>query len=111
MGNIQSAMERQRLEIIDVDSLRLHYALTLWQWVMRLERQHERALHFVSESIWRVRRLYMATCALEFESGEIGDCQVLANKRGAGSAALPLTRRRLYAPAPAGGPFRGRPLA
>jgi cyclopropane-fatty-acyl-phospholipid synthase len=99
VGNVQRGMERAGFEIADVESLRAHYALTLRHWVMRLEVHHEQALRHVSESTWRVWRLYMAACALEFESGEIGVYQVLASKRAGRAAALPLTRRHLYPPA------------
>jgi hypothetical protein len=85
-----------RFEIADVEGLRPHYALTLRHWVARLERHHAEALQYVSESTWRVWRLYMAACALEFESGEIGVCQILASKRSLGSASIPLTRQHLY---------------
>jgi cyclopropane-fatty-acyl-phospholipid synthase len=74
-------MERAHFVIADVESLRPHYALTLRHWVARLERHHEQALEHVTESTWRVWRLYMAACALEFESDEIGVHQVLASKR------------------------------
>ena len=96
IGNIQRAMEHADFEIADVESLRPHYALTLRHWVSRLEQNHERALQHVSESTYRIWRLYMTTCALEFESGEIGVYQVLASKRTAGATSLPLTRRHLY---------------
>ena len=96
VSNIQRLMERAHFEITDVESLRPHYALTLRHWVARLEQHHDAALQHVSESTWRVWRLYMAACALEFETGEIGVYQVLACKRGARSAALPLTRQHLY---------------
>ena len=96
VSNITLGMERARFEIADVESLRAHYALTLRHWVARLERHHTQALHYVNESTYRVWRLYMAACALEFESGEIGVYQVLASKRAGGSASLPLTRRHLY---------------
>ncbi len=96
VSNIQRVMERAHFEIADVESLRPHYALTLRHWVARLEKHHDEALQFVTESTWRVWRLYMAACALEFESGEIGVYQVLASKRAGRSAALPLTRRHLY---------------
>jgi len=96
IGNVQRAMEHADFEIADVESLRPHYALTLRRWVSRLEQNHERALQHVSESTYRIWRLYMTTCALEFESGEIGVYQVLASKRAAGATSLPLTRRHLY---------------
>ena len=96
VSNIQRAMEAVRFEIADVEALRPHYALTLRHWVSRLERSHTQALDHVSESAWRVWRLYMAACALEFESGEIGVYQILASKRETGSMAVPLTRHHLY---------------
>ena len=97
VSNIQRAMEQARFEIADLEALRPHYALTLRHWVARLEAHHEQALQYVSESTFRIWRLYMAACALEFESGEIGVYQVLASKRVLGATALPLTRSHLYA--------------
>ena len=96
VSNIQRGMERSRFEIADVEALRPHYALTLRHWVARLERHHDEALRYVNESTYRVWRLYMAACALEFESGEIGVYQVLASKRSIGAARLPLTREHLH---------------
>jgi len=96
ISNIQRHMERSKFEIADVESLRPHYAMTLRHWVNRLERSRATALEHVNEATYRVWRLYMAACALQFESGEIGIYQVLAAKRAAGLPDLPLTRRHLY---------------
>jgi cyclopropane-fatty-acyl-phospholipid synthase len=96
VSNIQRGMERAHFEIADVEALRPHYALTLRHWVSRLELNHDKALQYVSEPTYRVWRLYMAACALEFESGEIGVYQVLASKRTIGRQHLPITRRDLY---------------
>jgi cyclopropane-fatty-acyl-phospholipid synthase len=96
ISNIQRVMEAARFEIADVEALRPHYALTLRQWVARLENNHVRALQYVNEATYRVWRLYMAACALDFEAGGIGIYQVLASKRAAGKVPLPLTRRHLY---------------
>jgi cyclopropane-fatty-acyl-phospholipid synthase len=96
ISNVQHVMERARFEIADVEALRPHYALTLRQWVARLERNRARALQYVNEATYRVWRLYMAACALEFEEGGIGIYQVLAGKRAAGNLPLPLTRRYMY---------------
>jgi cyclopropane-fatty-acyl-phospholipid synthase len=96
VSNIQRFMEDAKFEIADVEALRAHYALTLRAWVERLERRHSRALEYVSEATYRVWRLYMAACALEFESGHLGVYQVLAGKRGPQHARIPLTRRHLY---------------
>jgi cyclopropane-fatty-acyl-phospholipid synthase len=96
ISNIQRVMERAKLEISDVEGLRMHYAMTLRLWVQRLERERSTALKYVNDATYRVWRLYMSACALQFESGEIGIYQVLANKRTAGKPDLPLTRRHLY---------------
>jgi cyclopropane-fatty-acyl-phospholipid synthase len=96
VGNIQRAMERSRFEILDVEALRPHYALTLRHWVRRLEARREEALRHVTEAVYRVWRLYMAACALQFEEGGIGVYQILASKRGKGPSPVPLTRRDLY---------------
>ena len=108
IANIQRYMEDAEFEIADVEALRPHYALTLRAWVSRLERRHARALEYVSESTYRVWRLYMAASALEFESGQIGVYQVLASKRGPDQPRLPLTRRYLYEER-AGSPRAGSP--
>jgi cyclopropane-fatty-acyl-phospholipid synthase len=96
ISNVQRVMEHSKFEIADVEGLRPHYAMTLRHWVARLERNRMRALQYVNEATYRVWRLYMAACALQFESGEIGIYQVLASKRAAGVPELPLTRGHLY---------------
>ena len=97
VSNISREMERAKFEIADCESLRAHYALTLRQWVARLEQHHTEVLETVNESTYRIWRLYMAASALEFEGGELGIYQILASKRSVGLTALPLTRRHLYA--------------
>ena len=97
VSNIQLGMERAGFEILDVEALRPHYALTLRHWVRRLEAQREAAVREVGEATYRVWRLYMAACALEFEAGGTGIYQILASRHNAGAWAVPLTRRDLYA--------------
>lgn len=96
VSNIQRKMENSRFEILDVEGLRPHYALTLRHWVRRLEARRDEALQYVSEATYRVWHVYMAACALQFEAGELGVYQVLAAKSGASRTAVPLTRRDVY---------------
>jgi cyclopropane-fatty-acyl-phospholipid synthase len=96
ISNVQRVMEHAKFEIADVEGLRPHYALTLRHWVARLEKNRALAMQYVNEATYRVWRLYMSACALQFESGEIGIYQILASKRAAGVPDLPLTRRHLY---------------
>ena len=96
LSNVQRVMEQTNFEICDVEALRCHYALTLRHWVNRLEAHHTEALTHVSEATYRVWRLYMAGCALQFERGAIGVYQILAVNGREGCADLPLTRHDLY---------------
>ena len=96
VSNIQLGMERAGFEIHDVEGLRPHYALTLRHWVQRLEANREAALREVDEPTYRVWRLYMAACALEFESGGTGVYQILASSRNRGEWPVPLSRGDLY---------------
>jgi len=100
VSNVQRGMENAGFEIHDVEALRPHYAMTLRQWVKRLEERREEALQYVSESAYRVWRLYMTACALEFEAGGTGIYQILVSKRGSEVLPTPLTRTDIYT-----GPF------
>lgn len=53
------------------------------------------ALREVDAPTYRVWRLYMAACALEFEAGGTAIYQFLASRRGA-DVPLPMTRKEFY---------------
>ncbi|MNF38614.1 Cyclopropane-fatty-acyl-phospholipid synthase [compost metagenome] len=85
------------LEVVDVESLRLHYARTLEHWSARLEAQLEQAARLVPEQALRIWRLYLAGCAYGFARGWMSLHQILAVKpRADGSHDLPWTRADLY---------------
>jgi cyclopropane-fatty-acyl-phospholipid synthase len=95
---VLQAAESAGLEVRDVENLREHYALTLRHWVRRLEAAHGPALCFVSESTFRVWRLYLAGSAYAFARGQLSVYQALLSKPdAAGQSHLPLTRRDWYA--------------
>lgn len=93
---IQSLMEEADFEIADVEGLRAHYALTLRHWVNRLEQHYEQSVSLVGERNYRIWRLYMTGCALQFEEGKTGIYQILAVRKNNCLSSLPLTRRDLY---------------
>lgn len=95
-SNVLRVIEQEGFEIHDVEGLRPHYALTLREWVRRLEASKTAALQQVNEATFRVWRLYMAACAIEFENGAVSVHQILASKRDHGLWPVPLTRRDLY---------------
>lgn len=91
-------MTSQGLESWDAESLRPHYAKTLWHWVRRLEANSERAIELVGEKRYRVWRIYMAGSAHAFDRGWISVFQILGAKPLAdGSLPYPLTRAHVYA--------------
>jgi cyclopropane-fatty-acyl-phospholipid synthase len=82
LGEMVSALEAARFEVLDVEALRRHYALTLRAWVSRLERNWDAAVRLAGEGRARVWRLYMAASALGFENGLTGVNQVLVRRPG-----------------------------
>ncbi len=91
-------MANQGLETWDAESLRPHYAKTLWHWVSRLEANSARARELVGERRYRVWRIYMAGSAHAFERGWISVFQILGTRPlENGSVPYPLTRDHVYA--------------
>lgn len=82
LGEMVSALETARFEVLDVEALRRHYALTLRAWVSRLEQNWEQAVRLAGEGRARVWRLYMAASAIGFENGLTGVNQVLVRRPG-----------------------------
>ncbi|GMR21118.1 MAG: C17 cyclopropane fatty acid synthase CfaB [Gammaproteobacteria bacterium] len=81
ISDVTAVMERAGFEILDVESLRRHYALTLRHWVRALESGRDKAIRHSSEKTYRLWRLYMAGCAFHFDEGGIGLQQVLVGHR------------------------------
>lgn len=82
LGEMVSALEAAGFEILDVEALRRHYALTLRAWVHRLEANWDQAAKLSGLGRARVWRLYMAASALGFEGGLTGVNQVLVQRPG-----------------------------
>lgn len=90
------AAELSGFEVRDVESLREHYALTLREWVRRLESKAEQAKNIVEDSTYRVWRLYMSGSAHAFKTSRLNLYQVLLSKPDHGQSRLPLTREDWY---------------
>src|SRR5690349_14853288 len=89
--------ERAGFELRDVECLREHYALTLRQWVKRLEEEHDEAVRCTDEVCYRVMRIYMVGACFGFETGGYGLYQSLLSRPDDGRSGLPLTRADWYA--------------
>jgi cyclopropane-fatty-acyl-phospholipid synthase len=85
------------LEVMDSETLRLHYARTLEHWSARLEANLGKARAFAGEKRVRIWRTYLAGCAHAFAEGWVSIQQVLAAKSGDPKKnPLPWTRDYMY---------------
>jgi cyclopropane-fatty-acyl-phospholipid synthase len=82
LSDMVVALEGGRFEVLDVEALRRHYALTLRAWVRNLEENWDDAVRLAGADRARIWRLYMASSALGFENGLTGVNQVLVQKHG-----------------------------
>ncbi len=78
-------------EVLDLQSLRPHYALTLEAWVRRLEANADRARELAGDEVYRTWRLYMSAARQGFEEGSLDVAQLLLARPADGRPArLPL---------------------
>jgi len=78
VSKVVQVLSEAALEPLDVESLRPHYARTLWAWSDALESHLEAARRLTRESVVRAYRLYLAGSAMCFEQGWISLFQILA---------------------------------
>ncbi len=97
MAMMSARISEAGFEVVDVESLRLHYAKTLDHWSKRLEGNLDKAAAMVPEQALRIWRLYLAGCSYAFAHGWINIHQILAVKAYSdGTHGLPWTREDLY---------------
>ncbi|MDB5178175.1 MAG: cfa [Patescibacteria group bacterium] len=87
-------LPRHNFHLTDYENLRLHYALTLEEWLRRFERQEPAILQMYDERFCRMWRMYLASSAAGFRYGDLSLSQFTFTK-GLGND-LPLTREYLY---------------
>ena len=90
---VASLVARQEVgfELLDLQLLRPHYALTLAAWVSRLEANWDAAVAAAGAEVARTWRLYMSAARHGFETGELEVAQmVLARPAADGPAPHPL---------------------
>ena len=90
-------MSRAGFEIVDVESLRPHYAKTLQHWSRRLDAQLTEAARLVADRTLRIWRAYLAGSAYGFAQGWMSIYQLLGTRHvRPGASDIPLTRDYLY---------------
>lgn len=84
-----AASEKVRLIATDVETLRLHYALTIREWYRRCMENREQIVALYDEHFFRMWTFYLAGAATTFESGGMCNFQIQYVRD---RHALPLTR-------------------
>ena len=96
------AMEQCGLEVVDIENLRRHYALTLDVWAERFDRNWDKIRTLdpakFSEHFRRVWRTYLYACAEMFRSPSTRThlFQIVFSKRNVSKDNYPMSRAFLY---------------
>jgi cyclopropane-fatty-acyl-phospholipid synthase len=107
VSHVLAVTSESGLETVDVESLRPHYAKTLWAWSDALEAQLAAARTLTSDSVVRAYRLYLAGSAMCFERAWLSLHQMLCARRTGDAAdgpmrgaqsAFPFNRDYMYPP-------------
>lgn len=94
LGEMMQIFEPSDLSILDVENIRLHYALTLREWLARYEAAIGKVRTMFDEFFVRMWRLYLAGSIAAFEAGTLQLFQVLFTT--AENNRIPLTREFIY---------------
>ena len=95
ISDVTRSAEEAGFELLDLENLRPHYALTCRAWVGRLQDAAEDCMRLVTRDVYRTWLLYLAACAASFEEGGTDIHQALFAKRSAHQR-RPLTRDYMY---------------
>jgi cyclopropane-fatty-acyl-phospholipid synthase len=105
LADVIVEMEKAGLEVLDVENLRRHYALTLDAWGERFDRNWERIRALdprrFDERFRRIWRVYLYGCAEMFRAptGHTHLFQIVFSKGNVTRSSYPMTRDFLYEPA------------
>jgi cyclopropane-fatty-acyl-phospholipid synthase len=94
LGEMMQIFEPSNLSVLDVENIRLHYALTLREWLGRYEVAVGKVRTMFDEFFVRMWRLYLAGSIAAFETGTLQLFQVLFTTQE--NNRIPLTREFMY---------------
>ncbi len=92
LREIMQVLEPRRFSVLDVENLRLHYALTLRHWLDRFEAAAGHVAGMFDECFVRAWRLYLAGSLAAFRTGSLQLFQVLFARHASND--IPWTRQR-----------------
>jgi cyclopropane-fatty-acyl-phospholipid synthase len=84
-----AASEKVKLIASDIETLRLHYAMTLREWYARVQSHRDAIVAQYDERFYRMWIFYLAGATAAFESGGMGNYQIQFTRD---RRALPITR-------------------
>jgi cyclopropane-fatty-acyl-phospholipid synthase len=94
LREMMDMFEPNRLSVLDVENIRLHYAKTLEWWLQRYEENIEAVRAMFDETFVRAWRLYLVGSIAAFVAGKLQLFQVLYARTGAKT--VPWTRAHVY---------------
>src|SRR5690606_5136816 len=71
LREMMAIFEGRAFSVLDVENLRLHYALTLRHWLERFERHAEQIARMYDEAFVRAWRLYLAGSIAAFAASSL----------------------------------------
>ncbi len=86
--------ESNRLSVLDVENLRMHYALTLKAWLQRYDEHAGKVAGMMDERFVRTWRLYLAGSQAAFTSGQLQLFQLVFTREEDNN--IPWSRAHLY---------------
>ena len=99
LREMMAIFEPFNFSVIDVENLRLHYARTLREWLVRFDRAADTVRAMYDEEFVRAWRLYLAGCSAGFFANSLQLFQVVYAP--ADNNDVPWTRTHVYPPAAA----------
>ena len=94
LKEMMAIFEPNRLSVLDVENLRMHYAKTLRGWMERYEQHEDEVTAMMDPEFVRAWRLYLAGSIAAFEVGELQLFQVVFAR--ARNNELPWSRAHIY---------------
>jgi len=94
LKEMMDIFEPNKLSVLDVENLRLHYARTLEQWMERFEQHRDDIECMMDEEFVKAWRLYLAGSIAAFRVGELQLYQVVFARSLNNS--VPWSREHLY---------------
>lgn len=95
LREMMGIFETSQFSVLDVENLRMHYALTLEAWSQRYEQNTDQVENMMDEHFVRTWRLYLAGSRAAFTSGQLQLFQVVF-ARGEDNG-IPCSRAHQYA--------------